>query len=352
MTPSPRRQQNRPPTIIDVAAVAGVSKSTVSNILQGKIPVQDQTRRRVLDAIAQLGYQPNAGARYMRQRSRILGVVVGDLRNPFYAEAAAHIEEYAALRDHTILLATTADVPEREVDRVQTLLEHRVAAMIFMCVPGRAALTTVSDDVTRVFSTVSMPGAMSIAVDNRIGAELAVRHLAVLGHTAIGYVGVTLHEPPTETVRYDGFRKAMEKAGLAVRSSLVLRPTVHHDGSPRADQDALRTFLSRTNRPTAIVAATDFDALELISAADTLGITVPDDLSLVGFDNISLAGHSRIALTTVAQPMGEIARLTIDVAIDGRLVVDGRRRSSVKLAPELVVRRSTGPASPEAARRT
>src|SRR5579875_636417 len=148
---SSQSQRRRAPTIFDVAAEAGVSKSTVSNVLQGKVPVLAVTRQRVLDAMDQLGYEPNAGARYMRQRSRILGVVVGDLQNPFYAELAAEIEESAAKRNHTILLATTGDVPEREVERVRTLVQHRVAAMIFLCITGKAALRAVGGDVPSLF---------------------------------------------------------------------------------------------------------------------------------------------------------------------------------------------------------
>jgi len=183
---------------------------------------------------------------------------------------------------------------------------------------------------------------LSIAVDSRAAAELAVSHLVELGHTAIGFVSVTLHEPPTETVRFDGYRRAIQQAGLKVGASRVLRA----DGrGPHlsAYQAELKAFLSRKRRPTAIVAATDFDALEVISAADALGMRVPSDLSVVGFDNISLAGHSRISLTTISQPLAEIAKLAVDAAIDGTPHKRRRAARSIKLRPELIVRASTGP---------
>lgn len=330
---------------MDVAAAAGVSKSTVSNVLQGKGPVHEATRQRVLDAIARLGYQPNAGARSMRQRSRILGVVVGDLRNPFHAELASHIEEHAALRDHTILLALTGGDAERELERVRTLVEHRVAGLVFVSFPCPEALSTVGPDTSTVFASITMPGAMSIAVDDRAGTQLSVEHLAQLGHRHIGFVSVTLDEPRTEVARFDGYRRTMKKAGLTIRESDVLRPQRRRNGSAPSYQEALHAFLSHDRRPTAVVASTDFDALELISAADALGIVVPDQLSLVGFDNINVAGHSRMSLTTIAQPMREIARLAVDTAIDGVPPGNGARRRSggVRLPPELIVRGSTAP---------
>ena len=338
MTQKSVTRSAKPPTIYDVAARAGVSKSTVSNVLQGKVRVDDRTQQRVLKAIAELGYQPNAGARSLRQHSRVLGVLVGDLTNPFHAELAAHIEEQAALRQHSMLLVTTVGDPDREAERLRTLVEHRVAALLLLSKPQPHVLANLRADVRKVFVSINVRGAVSIAVDDKAGTELAVRHVAELGHTSIGFVSAMLaDEPATEEARFNGFRGAMNRLDLKVDPAHLLRP---HDAHPDTWTAMLKEFLSQTNPPTAIIASHDLIAIDIMSAADAIGLTVPEGLSLVGFDNIAMAGQSRIALSTVAQPMAELARLAVDAAISDP---HGRRPSSVSLAPELVIRHSTAP---------
>lgn len=333
----------RPPTIIDVASFAGVSKSSVSNVLQGKKSVDAGIRERVLKAITALGYRPHAGARYMRQRSKVLGVVVDDLTNPFHAELATHIEAYAAKRMHSILLVITGAVPERESSRVRNLIEHRVAGMIFLSAPGRKALGLIGPDIRKVFVGLPMERELSIAVDDTAGTRLAVEHLAALGHREIGFVSAMLGDDPNvESTRFRGYQEGMRLAGLPIRDTHLLR----EQGKRRAQRSTylniLQDFLSRRDRPTALVAALDRVALEIISAADAIGVQIPQSLSLVGFDDIAIASHSRIALTTIAQPMNELARLAVDTAIDGPSVgVDGEPVTSIALAPRLVVRFST-----------
>jgi DNA-binding LacI/PurR family transcriptional regulator len=341
------KKMRRPPTIIDVASYAGVSKSSVSNVLQGKRTVDETIRKRVLDAIDELGYRPNAGARYMRQRSKVLGVVVDDLTNPFHAELATYIEAYAAKRMHSILLVVTGSQLEHQSSRVRSLVEHRVAAMMFLSAPGKKALELVGPEIRKVFVGIRMAKELSIAVDDSAGTSLAVEHLAALGHKKIGFVSAMLgNDPNVEAARFKGYQHGMRVAGLGVEEAHLLREVGARNSEPSPNyQEILKQFLGRRNRPTALVAALDRVALEIISAADALGIRIPESLSLVGFDDITIASHSRIALTTIAQPMKDLARLVVDAAIDGpSAVAGGKPPASIFLPPRLVVRRSTAQA--------
>lgn len=329
------------PTIIDVARHAGVSKSTVSNVLQGKASVAEPLRQKVVAAVAELGYRPHVGARSMRQPPRVLGVVVGDLTNPFHAELAANVEDEAARRSYSILLATTGGVGQREADRVRSLLGHRVAALIFLSAPHRNGRQLLDGSTPVVLASIAAPGFPCIAVDEARGTRLAVAHLASLGHTRIGFASATLvDELATERPRFKGFRAGMGAAGLNVAEAHLLRPP----RSPASDDrlECLRAYVGQRERPTAVVAANDIMALELLAAAEAEGLRVPRDLSIVGFDDITISRWERVALTTVAQPMGAIARGAVELAIsasDGT----GRPVESITLDPELVVRGTTAP---------
>jgi LacI family transcriptional regulator len=343
------RPDGRSPTIIDVAERAGTSKSTVSNVLQGKVHVDERTRARVLDAIADLGYRTNMAARHLRQRPRVLGVIVGDLRNPFHAELATQIERCASAAEHTILLATTNALPEQEAQRVEALVEHRVAAVLFLAFSGEeSVLRAFPTDIPRLFVSFRAPGGTSIAVDEEEGARLAIEHLHALGHERIAYVSTVLeHEPRTDANRFAGYARAMESYGLDPHGVPGVRLAGNGDATPGEVRAQLTELLTRPDRPTAVFATSDFTAIEVMEAADAVGLEIPGDVSIVGFDDIELAGLSRIALTTIAQPMGELA----DRAVQRALADPQPRRSrNVLLPPRLVVRGSTGPA-PKRARR-
>lgn len=344
------RLDGRPPTIIDVAERAGTSKSTVSNVLQGKVHVDERTRARVLDAIAQLGYRTNVAARHLRQRPRVLGVIVGDLNNPFHAELATHIEQCASAADHTILLATTNALPEQEAQRVEALVEHRVAAVLFLAFSGEErVLGAFPDDIPRLFVSFRAPGGISIAVDEEEGVRLAIEHLRSLGHERIAYVSTVLeHEPRTDAVRFAGYARALEAYGVDPHGVPGVRLAGNGDATPEEVREQLVELLTREDRPTAVFATSDFTAIEVMEAADAVGLDIPADLSIVGFDDIAIAGMSRISLTTIAQPMGELA----DRAVTRALADPPPRRSrNVLLPPRLVVRGSTGAVSGRVRRR-
>jgi len=337
------------PTIIDVASLAGVSKSTVSNVLQGKTNVDAEMRSRVLQAMERLGYQLHAGARFMRQPSKVIGVIVGDLTNPFHAELAAEVEKQSAAKGFSILLASTGGVPEHDVTRVRTLLEHRVAALMFLCEPSDAALSLVKKSVPTAFVSGAGDHPTSITVDSAAGTRLAVDHLVALGHRRIGFASAMLaDEPELETQRYQGYAKGMAQAGLPVGPHDLLREHGQRRSLQLTYRELLHGYLDRPDRPTAIVAALDRLALEIMSVADELGIRIPQDLSVVGFDDIPISRHRRIGLTTVVQPMSDIAAQAVDILVDSVLKPSPGSLATVVIKPTLVVRQSTAkPAEPK-----
>jgi LacI family transcriptional regulator len=320
------------PTILDVAAVAGVSKSTVSNVMREATGVSSDTRARVLAAVAQLGYRPNAAARNLVQRrTNLIGVVVWDLANAFDAELVKRIERHASAGGYTTVVSNTGGHPELEASRIDALLEQRVDGIALLDFTGdRAVLSRLlADRVPVVMVSCWADYADCVAVDDQAGIDLAVEHLARLGHRDIGYVDQPTMEATTRRARAAAFERALERRGLPVRWLV-------------SDEDPL------PDGPTALVAATDHIAVRLIERLEAAGVSVPSDMSLVGFDGIAIGALSRIALTTVAQPADELASQAVALLrnrIDrGHAAAPEQRR----LAPRLVVRGST--AAPGAAR--
>ncbi|OLC27424.1 MAG: hypothetical protein AUH40_01235 [Chloroflexi bacterium 13_1_40CM_65_17] len=327
-------------TILDVAAAAGVSKSTVSNVIRGVVGVSADTRARVQEAIDLLGYRPNVLARQLvQQRTTTLGVVVGDLGNPFYAEMAKHIERAASARGYRAMFCNTQGDEEAEVSGLESLMEYRAAGVLFLSQPAdrERARSIVSGRVPAVFVSCAADWGDVVSADDMAGAELATRHLVDLGHRRIAYFADPIVEDAADHDRQHGYRRVMEQAGL--------QPTVFHwHRQPgellRQKRDEQVADILR-GRVTGAFSSNDYGAIELLECADRLGVRVPDDLSVVGFDDVVMAGLARVNLTTVRQPQPELADIAVEI-IDARVLGDlegpPQRRT---LDVELVKRGST-----------
>jgi LacI family transcriptional regulator len=342
LTVDERRAQ---PTILDVAELAGVSKSTVSNVIRGSAGISTGTRRRVLDAIELVGYRPNAIARNLVQRrTTTVGIVVGDLANPFYSELAKLVEQRLSAAGYTSMICNTDGRPESERARVESLLEHRVAGIIMLQLSGESDILPElrAQRIPLVVASCWVERSDCVAVDDSRGAALAVRHLLQLGHRRIAYLSSGLVEQAADRARFDGFRRALGARGETV----VLR--WEHPAYLRADRDLsaeLERLLGSERPPTAFFVSNDLVAIDLIEALEELGRRVPDDVSVVGFDDIALAGLARVSLTTVAQPRERLAELSLEILLDR--IEHGQREPfrQVRLAPRLIVRGSTAPVS-------
>jgi LacI family transcriptional regulator len=334
------------PTILDVAEIAGVSKSTVSNVVRGAHNVSPELRRRVLEAIAQLGYRPNIVARNLvRRRTSTVGLVVGDLANPFYSELAKLVEQRAAEAGYATIICNTDGRPASEEARVESLLEQRVAGIMMLQFSGDRSIVgeVLARGVPLVVVSCWEERTDCVAVDDREAAALGVRHLVELGHRRIAYLSSGLVEDATDRARFDGYARALGRAKLA-SDGLALR--CERPAYLRSDPEfrtAVERLLARAEPPTAFFASNDLVAIDLIETLEELGRRVPADVAVVGFDDIAIAGLARVSLTTVAQPREELARLGTELLIRRVDAAEDLPVERVKLAATLVVRGSTAP---------
>jgi DNA-binding LacI/PurR family transcriptional regulator len=340
------RASTREPTIFDVAALAGVSKSTVSNVVRHSAGVSDGTRDRVQRAIEILGYRPNALARqFVRQRTTLLGVLVGDLDNPFYGDIAKRLERVAFEGGYTTMFCNIeSDDPDFALSRVEALLEQRPAAIAFLALFGR------SPDIERalygtvpvVFAGLREDWGDSVSVSNSQGGSIATQHLIDLGHRRIAYVTTHSLEQRAAQARHRGYQSAMRAVGAEHLPPIHWEPGSEH-ATMRGRRIAMLDRLDGENGVTGVFCSNDTAAIAMLELADRHGIRVPEDLSVVGFDDVHLASLARISLTTVRQPLDEIARESVGIVLarlEGALTGPPRH---VRATPSLVVRNSTAP---------
>jgi LacI family transcriptional regulator len=308
-------------TLNDVARRAGVSKSTVSNVVRGAAPVAPSTRRRVEGAISELGYRPNEVARALKQRStQTLGLVITDTVNPFAASLAQAVVRRARRDGYAVLIADTDGDPQIEAAQVRALVARRVDGVIFAALTEGS--TNLGDLLDREVPTVlaSFGGGLdrragAIDIDEEEAMDNVVQYLADLGHERIAFARQHAREADVDR-RPTAFSHAMRKRQLQE--------------------------VSLEDAPTAICCMNDGVAIDLMDSLERSGRRVPQDVSVVGFDDVPLASHHRIRLTTVRQDAATIgaraAEMLLSAVAEGRPV---ERRELLR--GELIVRESTGP---------
>ena len=303
--------------IRDVARKAGVSIATVSAALNGKGPVSEETRQRVADAAAAVGYSPNAIARSLRLgKSRLIGVVVGDITNPFWAAMVRVVENVAIAADYSIIVCNSDDREERELIILDQLRAQHVAGILITPIgrsPGYVQRLSRHDLPPLVAMDQFVPGLKRdfVGVDNRAAVRLLTELLLRLGHRRIamisGNAGLW-----TADERLAGFSETMNAAGIAVDPGLC----AHTDYRGDTAYAATVPLLTRRDRPTAIIGANNVIALGALQATIDLGFRCPTDLSIAGIDDVPWAGLVRPRITTVAQPIEEISRVAIEWLIE------------------------------------
>ncbi|OWV87488.1 LacI family transcriptional regulator [Rhizobium sp. R635] len=325
------------PTVKDVAEHAGVSVGTVSRVLSGEAAVKPMLREKVNDAISALGYRPNVTARALRtSRTDVIGLIVPDITNPFFAQLAASVERAALERGHSLMLASSHDDREAEQSHVLAFLDRSVRGIIVVASsagPGLHLEATVP-----VISLDRRFGAFPLVSTNHAqAAALIADHLYELGHRHIAYIA---GPPDTEAgrMRREGFVGRIDrfgKTGEPVELEIAYGKFDYESGERIA-----RDLLSRPpqDRPTAIAAASDQQAIGALRAARDLKIDVPRKLSVTGFDDISLANLVVPRLTTIRQPADMLARRAV-----GLLLEDPSDRRDEMVDGSLVVRGSSGP---------
>jgi len=329
-------------TIKDVAREAGVSQATAARALAGYGYASERARKRVLAAAERLGYRPHAVARALVSGStRTLGLVVGDIENPFFALAARGMADAAGEKDYTLLLANSDEDLEEERLAVEALLARRVdgLAVAPTSPESLAHLSPVAADGTPlVVLDRPLRGLRvdTVTADNAGGAAAAVRHLIALGHRCIGVVSDS-PEIGSTAERLRGYRSALREAGLTVNPHLV------SVGGPSADEGyrTARALLERPDRPTALFTANNFMTLGTVRALRDLGLRAPGDVALIGFDDTDWTTIVDPPLTVVAQPVYEIGR-TAGERLLARCAGDAGAARRIRLETRLIVRASCG----------
>ncbi|MBQ0905252.1 LacI family DNA-binding transcriptional regulator [Micromonospora sp. U21] len=333
--PHPRRR----PTIQDLARAAGISPSTASRALSGNGYVASEVRARVLAAAEQIGYVPDGNARALRNRtSRAVGVLISDIRNPFYANLAAGIEEQLRAAGYHVIVVNNGGQAEAEVEGARTFLAVRVSAAIVTPVSGRAVRMLMDDGVTVVQADRMVDGLTSdgVLVDNVQGSQEITSHLIDLGHTTIALL-IDETDWTTGAGRLAGYRAALRAARLPMDPALVV-PTRFQ---PDAARDAVNALLDRRPDVTALFAANNMLAEGAFQALQGRGLRLPDDLSLVAFDDVPWMSMVSPGITTVDQHTDDLGRTCAQLVID-RLSGSAPTLATVRyIEPSLVIRGST-----------
>jgi LacI family transcriptional regulator len=329
-------------TIRDVAREAGVSQATAARALAGYGYVSAATRRRVSQAALSIGYRPNAVARSLVSgATKTIGVVVGDIENPFFAGAARGIADVLERDGYTLLLANSDEDLARERRAVEALHAHQVDGLAVVPSSGDdgahlAAILREGRPVVLLDRPIAGLAADAVLVDNRAGAVLAVRHLTDLGHRRIGLVGDSPGIASTAE-RIEGYRVALAAAGIGSDDTLVsLGGSTIEEGR----RSTLR-LLDRPERPSALFTVNNFMTAGAIMAVRELGLQMPGELALVGFDDLDWTTLVEPPITVVAQPVAELGRAVAERLLE-RLAGDDSPPRESRLETCLVVRGSCG----------
>ncbi len=344
-------------TITDVAKLAEVSTTTVSNLLNGRSKrMRPSTKKRILEAIGELGYTPNQAARQLKTgHSPIIGLIVPSVANPFYGIFAQHVESAALANGYQLLLGNSGRDPERETQYAEELWGYGVQGLIFGS--SLAKLSHLNPLIERGLHVVAFERPIqdddrirvdSVGIDNKLATRLAIKHLLSLGHRRIGFLS-----GPIQTIsrkeRLSGYHAALREAGIIPDTDLVW--DVAPNGKNFGDADAVnlgrlgtQQLLTRPSPPTAIFAINDMFAFGAYAGAKDLGLTIPTDLSVVGVDDISLTEIVQPPLTTVKQPIEQIAKMAVERLVSRLQDTTTEVQGHQILRPQLVVRSSTAPA--------
>ncbi|THA71072.1 LacI family transcriptional regulator [Streptomyces sp. A0958] len=335
------RPVSRPVGIKDVARAAGVSVGTVSNVINRPAGVGAETRSRVLSAIEQLGYVRSESARHLRAgQSRVVGLVVLDMGNPFFVDVARGAERTARDKGLGVMVCNSARSRSDEADYLSLFAEQRVRGVLLAPADagGRNIETLRRSGIPFVLvdRVGDDPETCSVSVDDVLGGALAVRHLLEAGHESIAYVS----GPKTLSQVRDRRTGALNALREAGHTPAALRELTTERLDVAAGRDAGARLLGLAHRPTAVFCANDLLALGVLQAMYSAGVRVPEDIAIVGYDDIAFAAAAAVPLTSVRQPAVAMGTLAAELLIEETEGAPHEHRGVI-LQPELVVRRSS-----------
>ncbi|MBG6056612.1 LacI family transcriptional regulator [Cryobacterium sp. MP_M5] len=331
-------------TIKDVAALAGVSVATASRVLSGNPATSPDSRARVAAAVTELDYRPNAQARALRStRSDSIGLLVSDVRNPFFADLAHTVEQAALAAGYVTLLGNANERKEQQDRYLNTLISRRVDGIIVA--PLGDGSGSIRSLITREIPTVFVDRTVdgldipSVTTDSEAGIRQAVEHLAAAGHTRIGYISGP-QATSTGRDRFAAFTRAIAVAGLSQDPDLVY----FGDYQAASGSAGVHALLQLREPPTALLAADSLMAVGAIAILHKLGRRIGADIALIAFDDIEWFALLNPALSVISHSVEEMGRIAVDMLLQ---VIDGGQPESVVLPSELIVRASSStPTSP------
>lgn len=333
-------------TLHDVAAAAGVSKSTVSRILDERLPRSDsQSARHVRQIASELGYVRDSSAASLRRgKTSTIGVIVPHLTDTVMAMVYEALARACQKAGQFAIVATSEDEPEADKRAAETLLSRGVDGLILTTALLGESFTELKErNVPYVLVLRTNGEALASVGDDELGGYLATRHLIDLGHRRIAMISGDLHVS-SATDRQRGYRRAMKEAGLEVADSLIVASGFGID----AGAEAASRLMASPQRPTAIFAVNDNVAIGAMSSLSSMGLAVPDDISIVGYNDMPIVQHLATPLTSVRVPFDQIATAAIELLRSVTLDLPDKIRVAT---PTLIPRRSTARNAAPAVRR-
>ena len=328
-------------TIKDVARTAGVSPATVSRVLNDQRYVKEDVRARVLEAIKTLNYRPNRVAQRLRAaKSYLVGVILSDIKNPFYTLALSGIEQVLSEQGLSVLICNSNIDQKRENDFISLMISEEVAGVIIA--PAQEQSEAMAEALKNGLPLVVIDRRMSrpitdvVLADNQQGARAAIAHLIQLGHRRIGIVNGP-QRLTSGRERYAGYLQAMNEAGLTVDEAHVR----FGDYQLESGYTLTRDMLSGPTLPSALFIANNLMTIGALNAIHEMGLKIPEQVAVVGFDDLPWAQSLNPPLTTVGQPAYEIGVHAAELLLN-RVAFPDRPARTVVLNTELIIRASTG----------
>lgn len=330
-------------TIKDVAALAGISYTTVSHVVNKTRPVSEEVRVKVEAAIKSLDYVPSAVARSLKAKTTAtIGLLVPNSLNPYFAELARGIEDYCERNGYCVILCNSDDNPDKQRSYLRVLLEKRIDGLIVASAGGdaglAAGLAAVRTPMVIVDRGLEGIDADLVRIDHEYGAWLATRHLLDLGHRDIACIGGPAHTSVAQ-MRLAGYCRALKEAGVEVPQERMLESDFTSTGGYNA---AAR--LLEKNPPSAIFAGNDVMGIGVLRAAAERNIRVPSELSVIGFDDIQMSRYVYPALTTVGQSILQLGEMAAELLLR-RIATPALATDQRIVTPSIVLRESTAPLS-------
>jgi LacI family transcriptional regulator len=338
-----------PVSIREVAAHAGVSVGTVSNVLNRPEIVATPTRDRVQAAIRVLGFVRNEPARQLRAgRSRTIGLVVLDVANPFFTDMARGVEDEASMSGLSVILCNSDDQAARESRYLELLEEHRVQGILITPVGESdariARLQERGTPVILVDSRSATGKQCSVSVDDVLGGDVAATHLLASGHDRLAFVGGPAGLRQVAD-RREGAARALTRSGRAATDLVVVETPALNVASGQAAGRQIAA-MPPVSRPTAVFCANDLLALGVLQEMTRHNIAVPDEVAIVGYDDIEFAAAAAVPLSSVRQPRQELGRMAAQLLMDETANGIGKHKHrQVVFQPELEIRKSSQPAA-------